>query len=79
MFNILQFPSSMRLSGHQVGLVLSSIWIQATSMDNAPTNFEAMAHTYTLALSVIFTKVRYTFFYSTMLIHYRFKLRGTKY
>ncbi|GJS76902.1 protein semi-rolled leaf 2 isoform X1 [Tanacetum coccineum] len=53
------FPSSMRLSGHQVGLVLSSIWIQATSMDNAPTNFEAMAHTYTLALSVIFTKSLY--------------------
>nr|XP_043634229.1 protein SEMI-ROLLED LEAF 2-like isoform X2 [Erigeron canadensis] len=49
-------PSSMRLSGHQVSLVLSSIWIQATSMENAPANFEAMANTYTLALSFTLSK-----------------------
>lgn len=48
----------MRLSGHQVNLVLSSIWIQATSMENSPENFEAMGHTYTLALSFILSKVR---------------------
>ncbi|KAI3704200.1 hypothetical protein L1987_74415 [Smallanthus sonchifolius] len=48
--------SSMRLSGHQVSLVLSSIWIQATSMKNSPENFEAMAHTYALALSFILSK-----------------------
>ncbi|KAJ0953929.1 hypothetical protein HanRHA438_Chr00c38g0856641 [Helianthus annuus] len=45
--------SSMRLSGHQASLVLSSIWYQVTSMQNSPENFEAMAHTYTLALSSI--------------------------
>ncbi|CAH1412502.1 unnamed protein product [Lactuca virosa] len=42
--------SSLRLSRHQVSLVLSSIWIQATSPENTPANFEAMAHTYSLAL-----------------------------
>ncbi|XP_071739932.1 protein SEMI-ROLLED LEAF 2-like [Rutidosis leptorrhynchoides] len=49
-------PSSMRLSSHQVSLVLSSIWIQATSMENTPANIEAMAQTYTLALSFILSK-----------------------
>ncbi|KAK9078734.1 hypothetical protein SSX86_002791 [Deinandra increscens subsp. villosa] len=48
--------SSMRLSGHQVSLVLSSIWIQATSMENNPENFVAMGHTYTLALSFVLSK-----------------------
>ncbi|KAI3746591.1 hypothetical protein L6452_09026 [Arctium lappa] len=48
--------SSMRLNGRQVSLALSSIWIQATSMENTPANFEAMAHTYTLALSFILSK-----------------------
>ncbi|KAJ0781265.1 hypothetical protein HanPI659440_Chr06g0247331 [Helianthus annuus] len=48
--------SSMRLSGHQASLVLSSIWYQVTSMQNSPENFEAMAHTYTLALSSILSK-----------------------
>ncbi|CAI9277592.1 unnamed protein product [Lactuca saligna] len=42
--------SSLRLSRHQVSLVLSSIWIQATSPENTPANFEAIAHTYSLAL-----------------------------
>ncbi|KAI9081992.1 hypothetical protein K1719_036254 [Acacia pycnantha] len=41
---------SIRLSSHQVSLLLSSIWIQATSMENGPENFEAMAHTYSTAL-----------------------------
>ncbi|KAK4254858.1 hypothetical protein QN277_007940 [Acacia crassicarpa] len=41
---------SIRLSSHQVSLLLSSIWIQATSMENGPENFEAMAHTYSIAL-----------------------------
>ncbi|KAL8240142.1 hypothetical protein R6Q59_013497 [Mikania micrantha] len=48
--------SSMRLSGHQVSLVLSSIWIQTTSMENKPESFEAMGHTFTLALSFILSK-----------------------
>ncbi|KAL5702901.1 hypothetical protein ACHQM5_028062 [Ranunculus cassubicifolius] len=42
--------TSLRLSSHQVGLLLSSIWVQATTAVNAPANFEAMAHTYSLAL-----------------------------
>ncbi|KAL9296510.1 hypothetical protein ACSQ67_022406 [Phaseolus vulgaris] len=46
--------SSFRLSSHQVSLLLSSIWIQATSMEGGPANFEAMAHTYSIAL--LFTR-----------------------
>ncbi|KAK7312409.1 hypothetical protein VNO77_36237 [Canavalia gladiata] len=46
--------SSFRLSSHQVSLLLSSIWIQATSADSGPANFEAMAHTYSIAL--LFTR-----------------------
>ncbi|XP_058094146.1 protein SEMI-ROLLED LEAF 2 [Magnolia sinica] len=42
--------TSLRLSSHQVGLLLSSIWAQATAPENTPANFEAMAHTYNLAL-----------------------------
>ncbi|XP_010907682.2 protein SEMI-ROLLED LEAF 2 isoform X2 [Elaeis guineensis] len=40
----------MRLSNHEVGLLLSSIWAQATSQYNMPANYEAMAHSYNLAL-----------------------------
>ncbi|TXG72845.1 hypothetical protein EZV62_001424 [Acer yangbiense] len=46
--------TSFRLSSHQVSLLLSSIWIQATSAENNPANFEAMAHTYNIAL--LFTR-----------------------
>ncbi|OIW03746.1 hypothetical protein TanjilG_30022 [Lupinus angustifolius] len=46
--------SSLRLSSHQVRLLLSSIWVQATSVENDPANFEAMAHTYSIAL--LFTR-----------------------
>ncbi|XP_054812122.1 LOW QUALITY PROTEIN: protein SEMI-ROLLED LEAF 2-like [Prosopis cineraria] len=42
--------SSIRLSSHRVSLLLSSIWIQAISMENGSANFEAMAHTYSTAL-----------------------------
>ncbi|KAK9288616.1 hypothetical protein L1049_017076 [Liquidambar formosana] len=42
--------TSLRLSSHQVSLLLSSIWVQATSTENTPANFEAMAHTYNIAL-----------------------------
>ncbi|KAJ0972332.1 hypothetical protein J5N97_020291 [Dioscorea zingiberensis] len=41
---------SLRLSSHQVGLLLSSIWTQATSQENIPANYEAMAHSYNLTL-----------------------------
>ncbi|XP_021659433.2 protein SEMI-ROLLED LEAF 2 isoform X2 [Hevea brasiliensis] len=40
----------LRLSSHQISLLLSSIWVQATSADNMPANFEAMAHSYNIAL-----------------------------
>ncbi|KAJ8445285.1 hypothetical protein Cgig2_024491 [Carnegiea gigantea] len=46
--------ASLRLSTHQVSLLLSSIWVQATLTDNTPANFEAMAHTYNIAL--LFTR-----------------------
>ncbi|MCD9646663.1 hypothetical protein HAX54_036689 [Datura stramonium] len=46
--------TSLRLSSHQVSLLLSSIWVQATLTDNAPSNFDAMAHTYKIAL--LFTR-----------------------
>ncbi|XP_027344187.1 uncharacterized protein LOC113856537 isoform X2 [Abrus precatorius] len=46
--------SSLRLSSHQVSLLLSSIWVQATSGDNSPANYEALAHTYSIAL--LFTR-----------------------
>ncbi|KAJ8560366.1 hypothetical protein K7X08_004424 [Anisodus acutangulus] len=45
---------SLRLSSHQVSLLLSSIWVQATLTDNTPSNFDAMAHTYKIAL--LFTR-----------------------
>lgn len=48
----------MRLSRHQVSLVLSSIWAQATMTGNTPANFEAMAQTYSLALFFTLSKVR---------------------
>ncbi|KAK7832437.1 protein efr3 like protein [Quercus suber] len=46
--------TSLRLSSHQVSLLLSSIWVQATSAENTPANFAAMAHTYNIAL--LFTR-----------------------
>ncbi|KAM5570144.1 protein SEMI-ROLLED LEAF 2 [Rosa sericea] len=45
---------SLRLSSHQVSLLLSSIWVQATSAENTPANFEAMAHSYNVSL--LFTR-----------------------
>ncbi|XP_072078728.1 uncharacterized protein [Arachis hypogaea] len=45
---------SLRLSSHQVSLLLSSIWVQATSVENGPANFEAMAHTF--SISLLFTR-----------------------
>ncbi|XVF37721.1 hypothetical protein REPUB_Repub20aG0034000 [Reevesia pubescens] len=46
--------TSLRLSSHQVSLLLSSIWVQANSAENTPANFEAMAHSYSIA--VLFTR-----------------------
>ncbi|KAL6603536.1 hypothetical protein ACP70R_043897 [Stipagrostis hirtigluma subsp. patula] len=40
----------LKLSARQITLLLSSIWAQATSHENTPTNYEAIAHTYSLLL-----------------------------
>ncbi|KAG0476693.1 hypothetical protein HPP92_013534 [Vanilla planifolia] len=48
--------ASMRLSGHQMLLLLSSFWVQASFLDNTPVNYEAMAQTYRLALLFSRTK-----------------------
>ncbi|KAG2726037.1 hypothetical protein I3760_01G093500 [Carya illinoinensis] len=40
----------LRLSSHQVSLLLSSIWVQASSAENTPANFVAMGHAFNIAL-----------------------------
>ncbi|KAJ7972220.1 ARM repeat superfamily protein [Quillaja saponaria] len=42
--------SILRLSSHQIALLLSSIWAQSLSPENVPANYEAIAHTYCLVL-----------------------------
>ncbi|XP_031476158.1 protein SEMI-ROLLED LEAF 2 isoform X2 [Nymphaea colorata] len=42
--------ASLQINSDQMGLLLSSIWTQATSPGNTPANFEAIAHTYSLIL-----------------------------
>jgi hypothetical protein len=46
----------LRLSSHQATL-LSSIWAQAISPKNTPKNYEAIAHTYSLLLLFLGSKV----------------------
>ncbi|XP_071720584.1 protein SEMI-ROLLED LEAF 2 [Rutidosis leptorrhynchoides] len=41
---------TLRLSSHQISLLLSSIWAQSISPENLPGNYEAIAHTYSLVL-----------------------------
>ncbi|KAD0702503.1 hypothetical protein E3N88_43834 [Mikania micrantha] len=41
---------TLRLSSHQISILLSSIWAQSISPDNTPKNYEAIAHTYSLVL-----------------------------
>lgn len=45
---------SLKLKSRQISLLLSSIWVQATSHLNTPANYEAIAHTYSLV--VIFSQ-----------------------
>ncbi|KAI7731261.1 hypothetical protein M8C21_013204 [Ambrosia artemisiifolia] len=40
----------LRLSSHQISILLSSIWAQSISPDNIPENYVAIAHTYSLVL-----------------------------
>ncbi|XP_060185208.1 protein SEMI-ROLLED LEAF 2 isoform X2 [Lycium barbarum] len=43
-------PISLRLSSHQITLLLSSLWAQSISPANMPENYEAIAHTFSLVL-----------------------------
>ncbi|KAG9133755.1 hypothetical protein Leryth_018449 [Lithospermum erythrorhizon] len=49
-------PVSLRLSSHQITVLLSSIWTQSVSPANMPENYEAIAHTYSLIL--IFSRAK---------------------
>ncbi|CAH8354819.1 unnamed protein product [Eruca vesicaria subsp. sativa] len=46
----------IRLSSHQISLLLSSIWAQSISPTNTPDNYEAIANTYSLVL--LFSRVK---------------------
>ncbi|GAB2217925.1 hypothetical protein Droror1_Dr00001139 [Drosera rotundifolia] len=48
--------TSLRLSGHQISLLLSSIWVQALSTENNPANLIAIAHTYNIVLTFAWPK-----------------------
>ncbi|KAG6537290.1 hypothetical protein ZIOFF_002377 [Zingiber officinale] len=47
----------LRLSSRQITLLLSSFWAQAMFPENAPENYEAIAHSYSLTL--LFTRAKY--------------------
>ncbi|KAL0346241.1 UNVERIFIED_CONTAM: protein SEMI-ROLLED LEAF 2 [Sesamum radiatum] len=49
----------LRLSSHQITLLLSSIWEQSLSPANMPENYEAIAHTYSLVLLFSRAKTSY--------------------
>ncbi|KAE9620179.1 hypothetical protein Lalb_Chr01g0000401 [Lupinus albus] len=51
-----QLALPLRLSSHQITLLLSSIWAQSIYPLNTPENFEAIAHTYSLVLLVARSK-----------------------
>ncbi|XP_045795084.1 protein SEMI-ROLLED LEAF 2 isoform X1 [Trifolium pratense] len=46
-------PYLMKLSEDQMGQLLSAFWIQANLPDNLPSNIEAIAHSFILALIVL--------------------------
>ncbi|KAM4091941.1 hypothetical protein ACJW30_09G174500 [Castanea mollissima] len=48
--------NSLRLSSHQITLLLSSIWAQSISPANSPDNYEAISHTYSLV--VLFSRAK---------------------
>ncbi|MED6119313.1 hypothetical protein PIB30_010552 [Stylosanthes scabra] len=51
-----QLALPLRLSSHQITLMLSSIWAQSVYPLNTPENFEAIAHTFSLVLLVAQSK-----------------------
>nr|GLL36591.1 uncharacterized protein LOC109181388 isoform X2 [Ipomoea trifida] len=50
---------SLRLTNHHIRLLLSSIWVQSTSPETLPANYEAIAHTYSLVLLFSLAKNSY--------------------
>ncbi|CAA2988360.1 Hypothetical predicted protein [Olea europaea subsp. europaea] len=50
---------ALRLSSHQISLLLSSIWAQSMSPSNMPENYEAIANTYSLVL--LFSRAKNSF------------------
>jgi hypothetical protein len=54
----MQEPVILMLSARQANLLLSSLWTQALSPENAPRNYEAISHTYSLMLLFSEAKVR---------------------
>jgi len=65
----------VKLSARQITLLLSSIWAQATSPENTPANYEAIAHTYSLLLLFSGSKAS-TFEALTQSFQVAFALRG---
>lgn len=47
---LLQEPNIVPLSDDQIAQLLSAFWIQANESDNLPSNFEAIAYSYSLTL-----------------------------
>uniref|UniRef100_A0A0E0AH46 Uncharacterized protein n=1 Tax=Oryza glumipatula TaxID=40148 RepID=A0A0E0AH46_9ORYZ len=65
----------LKLSSRQITLLLSSIWAQATSPENTPANYEAIAHTYSLLL--LFSGAKASVFDAlTQSFQVAFSLRG---
>ena len=58
--NFSQEPYIMKLSEDQMAQLLSSFWIQANLPDNLPSKFEAIAHSFTLTLTVLHTMVEFS-------------------
>ncbi|PNY14083.1 hypothetical protein L195_g011348, partial [Trifolium pratense] len=59
MIIILRETTILRLSSHQINLLLTSIWAQSISTENMPVNYEAIAHTYSLVL--LFSRAKNSF------------------
>jgi hypothetical protein len=60
--------TSLRLSSRQISHLLSSLWVQATSAENMPTNFEAMSHTYNITLLSTRSKVRGCIYFNLLTV-----------
>ncbi|KAK9147050.1 hypothetical protein Sjap_006953 [Stephania japonica] len=54
--SLLQEPNVVKLSEDQISQLLSAIWIESSFPDNMPSNFEAIAHSF--SLTVISSRLR---------------------